>query len=307
MKRSSEIIYFGFAPSDIANNINPQYRLPEKLISLNETANKNSVGYELELEDNFEEVPVIDERPVFLGVHQPSSNVDVLDYWQKEQSLEKIKRTMAMAHKLNADYFTVHLQTVDRWDDLSNRADANRLSLEVFKHLTQFYSKQNFQYKMYVENLEYPKYPATTEEISEVIDFLSKNIDVPTGVLLDVGHLWRTRNIMSENNFHHEGGDLPFTEYLQNTLNVIGDGVQAMHLTGCGGYKTHLLPQLESEAPNDRQAYPDEYFFRKIARIVLKFGLGKGTVEEPFTFVNEAFGYPYEEVIENCKGIANII
>ncbi len=307
MKRSSESIFFGFAPSDIANNINPHYRLPEGLLSLNNTANSNGLGYELELEDNFENIPDIKDRPVFLGVHQPSRDVDVIDYQHREQSVEKIKRAMNMAHTITADYFTIHLQTIDRWEDLSRRPNDNKLSLEVFNELTNYYAEQRHKYPMLIENLEYPKYPATIDEINEVVSYLSKSGSTPNGIVLDVGHLWRTRNIMAENNFHHSGDDLVFTDYLKKTLDTVGSEIKVMHITGCGGYKTHMLPQLESEAPNNRPVYPDEYFFKDIARIVLKFGLAKGTIEQPFLYVNEAFGHPYEEVVENCKGITDIV
>lgn len=296
----------GFAPSDIANNINPDYRLPVRFLELCELAVSNNVGLELELEDNFEDLPQITNRPVFLGVHQPSSGIDVIESQKRDGSILKIKRAMLMAGFILADYFTVHLQTKDRWDNLQQRDKYKNISLCVFEELLKFHESQNFNYPILIENLEFPKYPATREEVVDIANYLESITSSPVGMVLDVGHLWRSRNLLAENRFFHQDSCIPYTDYLSSTLDQIGDIVKTIHITGCGGYQTHMLPQIDIAAPKDRTVRPDEYYFRDVAKVVLKFSRVKYASSHDLNIVNEAFGKPYQVVIDNSKAIVEI-
>lgn len=294
----------GFAPSDIANNINPKFRLPSAISSLSAFAIRECSGLELELEDNFD---IGDYRKpsdlVFLGVHQPSTGVDVNDKDTRIESIEKIQQSMLMAQKINADYFTVHLQTVDRWQGEESRKYLAQESLGVFDKLLDFYHTEGLNFPIYIENLEYPKYPATIEEIQQTLEFIAERPGLQGGVVLDAGHLWRTRNLMAENHIDHNGQDWPYSKYLSKALDEIDDNIKVFHLTGCGGYRTHMLPQVENSEPLNGDLLPSEYYFRSLAKLVLKFVTDKNY--SPY-IVNEAFGHAYEEVVHNNMKIIEI-
>jgi hypothetical protein len=296
----------GFAPSDIANNINPRYRLPEQIHLLSEFAIKEQCGFELEMEESFA-MPGFKkpEGMSFLGVHQPSGGVDINDVDKKQESISKIKDSMLMAQEIDAEYFTVHLQTKDRWHGERERKEHISVGLEVFDELANYYRKNNFNFTVNVENIEYPKYPATVEEIEELSTFLDGYSDINTGIVLDIGHLWRTRNLMNENWIFHEGQDLPFSQYLNRALyeSDFANKINVFHITGCGGYQTHLLPQIDMVEPTDGSIRTDEYYFRTLGKMVLSFVRNNNYRQY---IVNEAFGHNYEIVVSSNKDIVRI-
>jgi hypothetical protein len=304
-KANREAILMGFAPSNVANDINPGFELSDKLPELATLATTNQMGLELELEGDFIKVNVPKfPKPAFLGVHQPTSSIDidVIDEQRRPQSVRQIKQAMLMAHLISADYFTTHLQTVDRWVPQSDRQAQIQTSLNVFRDLAEYHNRKGYDFPLLIENLEYPKYPASLGEIIEVADYLSNNVSVPTGIVLDVGHLWRSRRLINLSGYDHADEHEPFTNYLQSTLDAVGEHVKVFHLTGCYGEKTHLLPRLGGRLdPSLAEDLPGfDYNFRDIGATVFRFVAGRPT---PPYLVNEAFGHPYGVVIQNNKDI----
>jgi hypothetical protein len=305
-------VRIGIAPSDLANELNPSFALPQNMDRLAQVMAGEGQGFELELEENLEiaSLPELSVRPAFVGVHQPTTNIDVLsdDPIMRTESLTKIEKAMILADHVDAEYFTIHLETVDRnWADEEARGKKATLSREVFDELVELHKQRAFTFPMLIENLEYPKYPATPQEIKEVVDYLA-DVSIPTGIVMDVGHLWRSRSLMKEAGLKVPDGDLPYTDFLRQTLDSIGEHIRVFHVTGCGGHETHLLPDLsgmpQPSAIGKKEMLSDNtYNFRAIGATVLKFAADQPV---PPRIINEAFGHPYRDVLQNNRDILNL-
>ncbi len=303
---AEQIILMGIAPSNLANERNPGLELPDKFAELAALLGGSLEGFELEMEGGFEvaELPTDFQRPAFLGVHQPTKGIDVLSDQNRHQrhSVKHIQQAMDLAGHLAADYFTIHLQTVDRhWANERARGRQAAASLEVLEELLRYHQKNQFEFAMLVENLEYPKYPATLEEISDVAAILADKEDIPTGILLDVGHLWRSRTLIKEAHHKWPGGNQTYDTYLDGVLKAVGQHIRAFHVTGCHGHQTHLLPDLSGPPKRsvaEAALGPDynEYDFRRVGATVLRFVAG---TETTIPIVNEAIGYSYAQVLAN--------
>ncbi|GEM_PF-2640875 len=312
-EREPTDIKLGLAVSNLANHLNPGFEIPSNLTSMVALAAYNQMGVELELEGDLDFSAVSTRfrlhRPPFIGVHQPVKAIDALseDMHLRSYSSDRIRQAMIMAERLRADYFTVHLQTVDRdWADLQARQAQIKASWEVFDEQISFYNRTDLSIPILVENLEYPKYPATPEEIGEVVSHLLASDLLSTGVVLDIGHLWRSRDLMTEAGLINSGDNLSYEDYLQSTIDSYGGQVKVVHYTGCRGFQTHLLPELNlpPEQPindPDLLIHPNnEYNFRQIGDLLFRFA-SQQTL--PPYLVNEAFGNPYTAVIQNNHDI----
>ncbi len=299
MPNNHESIAIGFAPSNLSNYLNPGLELPDEFATLSNLAASNQMGMELELEGELDsdfEIPLT--KSAFLGVHQPISGIDAIDQQRRSHSVEQIQKTMALASILNADYFTNHIQTVDYWSQESLRRAQIEASFEVFDELWAHHSRSGYMFPMLIENLEYPKYPATLTEILEVVDYLHRKVPIPSGIVIDIGHLWRSRSLIKLSEYQPQLSDDPFIDYLESTLSEVGEHIRVFHLTGCFDQKTHLMPDLNGslKATNAEAYLQNDYDFRAIGALVYKFA---SMQPEPPFMVNEAIGYPYSEVIKS--------
>lgn len=294
-------LLLGVAPSNIANPINPGFEQPEHFKELASMIHINGMGCELEFEQGVQpsDFDILEQRPLYLGVHQPINGIDVLDSNRRRSSLTAIKNMMDVAGKVEADYFTVHLQTVDRgWADEKARAEYAIESLEAFNDLVDYHKERSYNFPIYVENLEYPKYPATPREIGDLAIYLSGISFAPTGMVFDVSHLWRSRSLIYE----ATGGKLlgegnNFQEYLQATLDEHKEIIKVLHITGCDGQRTHELPCLGDDVmPSSPNIALNSYHFPSILRTLLGH---IATRESVIPITNEAFGLPYTTVINN--------
>lgn len=133
----------------------------------------------------------------FISVHAPSGGLDLASKDSKlryETVLETIK-TMDIAHDIGAKDLVLH-PVNNMYNDPKERLEQKAIFMQSFRDLLDYYEKQGHAYKICVENLEYPKYPATLEETLMLQDEVSKIHD--GGMVIDIPHIWNTRKILRE-------------------------------------------------------------------------------------------------------------
>lgn len=179
-----------------------------------------------------------------LGVHQPLSG-DVLSssYFGKYSALEEARRAMDFATGIGAEYFTMHLAQVDKWD--WKRSDQIEKGLKIFKELATYYRSHGYEFIPCIEVLEYPKFPATGGELCYVINECTKML-AETQIALNVSHLWRSRNLMIETG-HWDAPDISFCQHLEYTLAQCWDQIHVFQLGGCWESETHCVPGLHPQ------------------------------------------------------------
>lgn len=186
----------------------------------------------------------IEAGEVRLGVHQPL-NGDVLSssFFGKYSALAEVRRALDFAAGLGADYFVFHLAQVDKWD--WDRDDQLAKGLKIFKEYATYYRSHGYTFVPCVEVLEYPKFPATGGELCHVINECQKILD-DTRIALNVGHLWRSRNLMLATG-HWNDTSVSFIQHLEYTLAQTWQDIHVFHLGGCWESETHAVPGLHPQ------------------------------------------------------------
>jgi len=196
-----------------------------------------------------------------VGVHQTIKGFDVLHPMQKDLTVHMAKKGLDFANSIAADYFVVHLCQVDHWD--WDRKEQVKNALRAYKDISDHYVHNDYKFVVCIENLEYPKFPATAHEIKDIY-YECKNIapSVPLKIALDLSHLSRSRSLILENSHKKDIPDYDcsaikavFTDYLEYTLNHVlsakggmnGDEIFLYHIGGCWKERTHEVPGLSPE------------------------------------------------------------
>ena len=296
----------GIAASNLGNDRNPGFPLPQALDRLAALLAPR-LGLELRLEgDALDEVAAPRVRPAFLGLHQPLRGIDWLDPSRQEASFDRLAAYLRAAHRLGADYVVLHLQTRDEWDALGRRAELAQAALTRLERLAGVHRARGYRFPLLVENLEFPKYPATRAEVAEVVAHLRARADRPLGLALDVGHLWHSGLLIRENlprgtvdawADEWARDAVPFPAYLAATVAAAGGELRVVHLTGCRGHETHRLPDATARA-----AGPEEL---DVPGAVAVLAAAVWPAAPP-ALVNEAMWYPYEAMIESCAAVARL-
>jgi hypothetical protein len=179
-----------------------------------------------------------------LGVHQPLIG-DILssNFFGKYSALEEIRRAMDFASGIGAEYFTMHLAQVDKWD--WSRDDQLDKALKIFKEIATYYRSYGYGFIPCIEVLEYPKFPATGGELSHVINACRKVL-AETHIAMNISHLWRSRNLMLATG-HWEMPEVSFLEHLEYTLAQCWDQIHVFQLGGCWESETHAIPGLHPQ------------------------------------------------------------
>ncbi|HEC99817.1 MAG TPA: hypothetical protein ENN18_05495 [Proteobacteria bacterium] len=199
------------------------------------------------------------------GVHQSIRDMDILseDIHKKLETIESTQQGMLFAHLISADYFVFHLaQSKDYWD--WNRSEQIAVALKAFQGWADFYKQSGFSFIPIIENLEFPKFPATPEEMVSI--FKTCREFLPNlKICFDVSHFWRSRALILENKVRFEHLIPNFrileascSDYLDYAIEHIftaeaglSDGdIFLYHLGGCWKHLTHEIPGLRpGESP----------------------------------------------------------
>ncbi len=206
-----------------------------------------------------------------VGAHQSIRDMDVLaDDQKKLATIESTHQAMLFAHRISARYFVFHLaQSRDYWD--WNRSEQIAVALKVFQGLAQFYKESGFTFVPLLENLEFPKFPATFEEIIGIFNACREFLP-NLKLCFDIPHLWHSRLLLLENRhkfrhlmpeFHILEGR--FSDYFDHAMDAFAAGgisnsdIFLYHLGGCWQHLTHEIPGLRpGESPFTHKLRLDE-------------------------------------------------
>ena len=199
------------------------------------------------------------------GVHQSIRDMDILaqDLHCKLKTIESTHQGMRFAHLIGADYFVFHLvQSRDYWD--WDRSDQIAVALKAFQGWAAYYQEAGFTFTPLLENLEFPKFPATPEEMVSFFKICREFLP-NLKLCFDIAHFWRSRALLLENRnrFEHLIPDfrlleIPWIDYFDYALDHIlvkeagiDDGdIYLYHLGGCWKHFTHEIPGLRpGESP----------------------------------------------------------
>jgi hypothetical protein len=195
------------------------------------------------------------------GVHQSIADMDVLskDLHKRLVTIESTQQAMLFAQLISADYFVFHLaQSKDYWD--WNRGEQISIALRAFQELAGFYKSSGFTFTPLLENLEFPKFPATAEEMVSMFN-TCRELLPNLRLCFDLSHLWHSRILLLENRnkFRRQIPNFSlleasFDDYLDYTMEelfieegVSGEDIFLFHLGGCWGHLTHEIPGLRPE------------------------------------------------------------
>jgi len=198
------------------------------------------------------------------GVHQSIRDMDVLsqDISKKLETIESTHQAMELAHFISADYFVFHLaQSKDYWD--WDRSEQIAIAMRAFQRLAEYHRSSGFGFTPLLENLEFPKFPATAVETAGLFN-ACRELLPNLKLCLDLPHLWHSRLLLIENRerFKHLIPDFHvlearFSDYLDYAFEEIfpaegiaGSDIFLYHLGGCWKHLTHEIPGLRpGESP----------------------------------------------------------
>ncbi|MBI5332801.1 MAG: hypothetical protein HZB65_04460 [Candidatus Aenigmarchaeota archaeon] len=216
--------------------------------------------FDANLRDHFKEIyDQIRKSDIILGIHQPIRDINILSddsYWH-ERSVRSIEESMRFANDMNAIYFIIHMVQYDNWN--MPRQQQFETSIDVLKRLSTFYHKNSFSFVPCIENLEFPKLPATGFEISFCYDTIRK-FWPKIKICFDLPHLWNSQRIIKNHAhtpqpFHMISGFDNFSEicsrdytaylYSLKEFECIPGEIFLYHIGGCYDNMTHGIPGLK--------------------------------------------------------------
>lgn len=141
----------------------------------------------------------------FISVHAPTTATDISSVNQKlrERSIAKTLTSMNLANELNADVLVIHPVHYEEFIQPKDRIWKRNLFMDSYENLiVPYYLENQHKYKIGIENIEYSKYPATLEELAELQ--AATSAIHPTGMVIDIAHIWNSRRILEENDYLKE-------------------------------------------------------------------------------------------------------
>lgn len=264
------------------------------------------------------------------GVHQPIRDMDILsqDVQKKLETFESVQQAMVFAHLVSADYFVFHLaQSRDYWD--WNRSDQIAIAIKAFQGWAEFYKKSGFTFTPLLENLEFPKFPSTPEEIARIHRVCKKFLP-NLKLCLDIPHLWRSRSLILENGekVRHAVPDFiiltsSFTDYLDYAFEevftekagLLPDDLHLYHMAGCWKHLTHeILGLRPGESPflhrlrlNDPVYTYDQQAEMVIPKVIERLLRYKIERKQDTRIILETYQRNYIEMLEAAKIISEEI
>lgn len=147
----------------------------------------------------------VQKKPVACDLSDPDERL-------RNLAIQKYKSVMTLAKVVEATSFVMHPSSVDspngQWlgmaDKLQERRDRKQRFFESLNELLVYYKEQGFHFPIAIENLEFPKFPATNEEFTE---FLTKGRTLAAahglppetiGLCFDFQHMRHSYKIINE-------------------------------------------------------------------------------------------------------------
>lgn len=294
-------LQYGIVVSNLANDSNPQIQIPNHTDVITNLLLKNQLGLEFQIESENFYIPNINVYPAFVGLHQPIRGIDFYHTTTRASSIERMKRVLKTAHMLPyaLDYIVFHIEPYDYWEDVANRKTRISMAKQWFEELINYHQQEGITIPLLVENLEFPKYPATLEDINDCINWI-RSLQYPyLGFAFDFAHLWRSGQLISTNmrqigvsDWENEWSNqtISFVQLVDKISILIRDDVRLLHVTSGDHEHTHLLPQ---------ETQQDTTINMLNGKAMLEYLLGTPALQNKNLFViNEAIGYPYSQTIQ---------
>ncbi len=192
------------------------------------------------------------------GLHFPlkAGFLGSLSERESEYTLANRRKVIDFGERAGVKYYTIHVSQ----DGFISNHD-NYLSVKnILKKTIEYFAEKNTKAYILIENLEYPKYPATPQELAWWFNRV-KEYDpsgrLKFGVVIDVAHLWRTRGEIIKTINEKRGVPAwvaeekgiifqPYHDLLNYALKTKLNGIPVItfHFSGSYGYETHLIPGM---------------------------------------------------------------
>ncbi len=191
-----------------------------------------------------------------MGLHLPISvfKKGVSPERQVELFISNRKACIDFGEKRGVMYYVLHIAN-------ENFHQNHTVVKEILRKTIAYLCEIKTNSFILIENLEYPGYPSTPQELYwwfHRLKELAGSVPVKIGVMMDVSHLWRTRGeiikamregralpewITAEKDIIHQ----PYHDFLNYTLKTKLDGIPVIgfHVGGCYGNETHLIPGVQ--------------------------------------------------------------
>lgn len=183
----------------------------------------------------------------YRGVHAASDNLDLSNplALRREEAIRKTLASMDLAHLIHAQVLVLHPVNSNAHLSWEERMLHRDIFLQVFQTaLVPHYHHGRHAYTICLENLEYPKLPASLEEFIDL--FHACSAIHPVGMVLDIPHIWNTRRIIMENpqlQRHFNLGNLErgLVDYVTHFLSHYQPYIKMFHLANFGTHpvRTH--------------------------------------------------------------------
>ncbi|OQA89748.1 MAG: hypothetical protein BWY26_01646 [Elusimicrobia bacterium ADurb.Bin231] len=220
-----------------------------------------------------------EDGSVVCGLHLPLNTAYLGSLSEREinYTLENRKKVIDFGEKSGVKYYTVHIS-----QDGFLFTEKNFVSVKnILRKTIEYFIQKRTNAYILIENLEYPKYPSTPQELfwwfNKVKEYAG-NSGLKIGVVIDVAHLWKTRGDIMKN--MREGKNLPewimeekdiisqsYKDLLNYTLKTKLENIPVItfHLGGSYGYETHLIPGMRpDDAPDSAEIKINRFYDENI-------------------------------------------
>lgn len=176
-----------------------------------------------------------------VGIHQATIKQDPIK--NPEKCWHKTKLGMDLAQQLGVEYFVFHL-TIQ--DDNKDRDAQRKQAIIFFEQINDYHSFQKHTYSLALENLEYPKHPASNNEILDIMQELVE-IHPNLGFIFDLAHYWHNRLSLlpdakiTEEDFYEELKKILTDFITKSTYALMGFHIGQAYING-EDHQTHELP-----------------------------------------------------------------
>lgn len=208
---------------------------------------------------------------VTVGLHSPSLNPELHDLGNpngdiRRQAVRETVDALRFAAASGCNDYVLHLTPFDDFGWDARRPQLAR-AMESLRYIADAVGGDP-GVRVLIENLEFPKWPATTHETIEVMSIIhEERLFSDTGVCLDFAHLWH--NLVSllpavedRTQFAHVA-----REFIRQVSDV--SPIHRVHLAGAfinyegDDHQTHAIPGKHPVNPADQSLYfdgaPDDF------------------------------------------------
>ena len=180
------------------------------------------------------------DRISFKSIHAPSDGLDLSsdNSHLKYESILKTIDSMDLADNIGAQTLVIHPVNNMHLNPQERLIRKEFFLTTLAENIAPHYIKNNHSYSICLENIEYPKYPATLEE-ALTLNAEASTI-MPVRMVLDIPHVWNSIRILNENPDYYKDWthgfpiEESFEKYLRTFIEKHDDKIGIYHIAGFG-------------------------------------------------------------------------